>query len=213
MALRRLIPPDFRHSPKEPSMNAIATRLSKTLVAGMAAAALFTATAALAAPINYVTSLSGPNESPPNASTGTGTATLVVDTATHLWTLHVQFSGLVGNTTMSHTHAPTAVAGTGTASVATTTPTYAGFPLGVTAGTYDNIFDMTQSSSYNPSYVTANGGNTASAEAALAAAIAAGKTYLNIHTQFVPSGEIRGFWTAAVPVRSSSWGAIRNLYR
>jgi len=195
-------------------MNAIATRLShtRTLVAVMAAAALFAATSAHAAPINYVTSLSGPNESPPNASPGTGSATLVVDTATHLWTLHVDFTGLLGTTSASHTHAPTAVAGTGTASVATTTPTYAGFPLGVTSGTYDNVFDMTQSTSYNPSYVTANGGTTASAEAALAAAIAAGKAYLNIHSSVVSGGEIRGFWTAAVPVQNTSWGAIRNLY-
>jgi len=196
-------------------MNAIATRLSSTraLVAVLAAAALFTATATYAAPVNYVTSLSGPNESPPNASPGTGNASLIVDTATHLWTLHVSFSGLLGTTTASHTHAPTAVAGAGTASVATTTPTYAGFPLGVTSGTYDNVFDMTLASSYNPSYVSGNGGTTASAEAALAAQIAAGKAYLNIHSQTVPGGEIRGFWTAAVPVLSKSWGAIRNLYR
>ena len=60
-------------------MHAIATRFMNTraLVAVLAAAALFTATAANAAPINYVTSLSGANESPPNASPGTGTATLV----------------------------------------------------------------------------------------------------------------------------------------
>jgi len=195
-------------------MNAIATRLSKTraLLAVMAAAALFSATAVHAAPINYVTSLSGPNESPPNASPGTGSATLIVDTATHLWTMHVDFTGLLGTTTASHTHAPTAVAGTGTAGVATTTPYFAGFPIGVTSGTYDNTFDMTLATSYNGSYVTANGGTTASAEIALANAIAAGKAYLNIHTSVVSAGEIRGFWTAAVPAQSKSWGAIRNLY-
>jgi len=196
-------------------MNAIATRLSntRTLVAVLAAASLFAATAALAAPVNYVTSLSGPNESPANASPGTGTATLIVDTATHLWTMHVSFTGLLGPTTASHTHSPTVNPGTLTASVATTTPYYAGFPIGVTSGTYDNVFDMTLASSYNPSYVTGNGGTTASAEIALASQIAAGKAYLNIHSQSVPSGEIRGFWTAAVPVLSKSWGAIRDLYR
>lgn len=196
-------------------MNAIATRLSNTraLVAVMAAAALFTATAVHAAPINYVTTLSGPNESPPNASPGTGNATLIVDTVTHQWTMHVDFTGLLGNTTASHTHAPTTVAGTGTASVATTTPAFVGFPIGVTSGTYDHVLDMSLTSSFNAPYVTANGGTAASAEAALAAAIAAGKAYLNIHTTVVGGGEIRGFWTAAVPVKSSSWGAIRNLYR
>jgi len=196
-------------------MNAIATRPSHTraLVAVMAAAALFAATAAHAAPINYVTSLSGPNESPPNASPGTGSATLVVDTDTHIWTMHVSFTGLLGTTSASHTHAPTANPGVLTAGVATTTPTYPGFPLGVTAGVYDLVADMTLASSYNPAFVTANGGTTASAEAALAAAIAAGKAYLNIHTSVVSGGEIRGFWTAAVPVQNTSWGAIRNFYR
>jgi hypothetical protein len=196
-------------------MNAIATRPSniRALVAVMAAAALFTATAAHTAPITYVTAMSGANESPPNASPGTGTATLIVDTTSHQWTMHVDFTGLLGNTSAAHTHAPTTVAGTGTAGVATTTPYFAGFPIGVTSGTYDNTFDMTQASSFNASFITANGGTTASAEIALANAIAAGKAYLNIHSSVVPSGEIRGFWTAAVTVQDKSWGAIRNLYR
>jgi hypothetical protein len=77
--------------------------------------------------------------------------------------------------------------------VATTTPTFANFPLGVTSGTYDNTLDLTASSSYNPSYISANGGTTASAEAALTSAIAADKSYLNIHTSTFGGGEIRGF--------------------
>ena len=196
-------------------MHAIATRFMNTraLVAVMAAAALFTATAASAAPINYVTSLSGANEAPPNPSLGTGTATLTVDTATHLWTIHVEFSGLSGTTTAAHTHAATAVAGAGTAGVATSTPTYTGFPGGVTSGTYDRVFDMTLASSFNPSYITAHGGTTTQAELDLAQAIAEGKAYLNLHTNVVPGGEIRGFWTAPVPVSNTSWGTIRNLYR
>lgn len=52
---------------------------------------------------------------------------------------------------------------------------------------------MTLASSYNPSFVTAQGGTTSSAEADLAAGIAAGKAYLNIHTSLFPGGEIRGF--------------------
>lgn len=188
-------------------MNAIATRFLTAF------AVLALATAANAAPIQYAATLSGPNESPPNASPGIGSATLEVDTATHLWTMHVSFSGLLGNTTASHTHAPTANPGVLTAGVATTTPYFAGFPIGVTSGTYDNTFDMTLSSSYNSTFITNNGGTTASAELALAQAIADGKAYLNIHTQAVGSGEIRGFWFAGVPAGSTSWGKIRNLYR
>jgi hypothetical protein len=48
-------------------------------------------------------------------------------------------------------------------------------------------------SSWNPAYVTANGGTTAGAESAFAAAAAADEAYLNIHTTVVPGGEIRGF--------------------
>jgi hypothetical protein len=77
--------------------------------------------------------------------------------------------------------------------VATTVPSFPGFPLGVTSGTFDNTFDLTMASSYNPAFITANGGTPASAEAALAASLAAGTAYLNIHTTVVPGGEIRGF--------------------
>lgn len=63
------------------------------------------------------------------------------------------FSGLLGNTTASHIHAATAVAGVGTAGVATQTPSFSGFPLGVKAGAMDTTFDMTLASSFNASYI------------------------------------------------------------
>ena len=189
-------------------MNATATRFLLATVAALALAV----SSASAAVIHYQTSLSGPNEG--NASPGTGTATLDIDTVTHLWTYHVDFQGLTGTTTASHTHAATATAGTGTAGVATTTPSYTGFPLGVTAGTWDHTFDMTLTSSYNPSYISAHGGTTAQAEADLAQAIADGKAYLNIHSSTFGGGEIRGFWAPVpVPAIPTSWGQIRDLYR
>jgi hypothetical protein len=66
----------------------------------------------------------------------------------------------------------------------------------VTSGTYDNTLNLTLASSYNPAFVTANGGTPASAEAALLAGIAAGEAYLNIHSTTFPGGEIRGFLIA-----------------
>jgi CHRD domain/PEP-CTERM motif len=149
--------------------------------------------------IVFTESLSGPQESPPNASPGTGFATITLNTGANSLHVVVSFSGLLGTTTASHIHCCTALPGTGTAMVATTTPTFAGFPLGVTSGSYDNVLDLMMTSSYNPAFVTAEGGTVAGAEAALIAGMLAGDTYLNIHTTVVPGGEIRGFLPAAAP--------------
>lgn len=62
----------------------------------------------------------------------------------------------------------------------------------------DQTFDMTLASTWNAAYVTANGGTPASAAAAFMTAVDTGRAYFNIHTSFVGSGEIRGFW-APVP--------------
>lgn len=153
---------------------------------------------ARAAILQYEALLSGPAESPPNASPGTGLATLDWDTVANTYKLDVTFSGLTGTTTASHIHAPTPDPGTKTAGVATTLPSFPGFPLGVTAGAYNNTFDLLLASTYNPAFVTANGGTPASAAAALLAAIQQGKAYLNIHSSTFPGGEIRGFF-APVP--------------
>ncbi|MEP7085486.1 MAG: CHRD domain-containing protein, partial [Betaproteobacteria bacterium] len=134
-----------------------------------------------------------PAESPANASPGTGDTIVTYDAVTQLLTISVNFTGLQGTTTASHIHCCTAVANAGTAGVATQTPTFVGFPLGVTAGTYSNTFDLTQAASWNPAFITANGGTPATAEAAFAAGLLANKTYLNIHTTTFPSGEIRSF--------------------
>jgi len=166
--------------------------------------ALVSASPAFAALITYTATLDGPSESPVNASPGTGSASVDIDTVLNTMRVQASFSGLLGNTTASHIHAPTAVAGTGTAGIATTTPTFTGFPLGVTAGSYDHLFDLTLVSSYNPSFITAHGGTVASAEIDLLAYLADGKAYFNIHTNVFPGGEIRGFLTStSVPEPST----------
>lgn len=132
-----------------------------------------------------------------SGSPGTGFATVVIDDTANTMKVDVTFSGLVAGTTASHIHCCTTFAGTGTAGVATAVPTFTGFPSGVTSGTYDHTFDLTLLSSYNPTFVTNHGGTTATAEAALLAAMAADRTYLNIHTTTFPGGEISGFLTPA----------------
>jgi hypothetical protein len=166
------------------------------LVTLMGSAVLWSATSVTpvhAAPITYTAVLNGASESPPNASAGTGSATVDFDEVAHTMRVRVTFSGLSGNTTAAHVHAATAVAGIGTAGVATQTPTFAGFPSGVTSGTYDLTFDTSQASSWNAAFITAHGGTVAGAEAFFAASLAAGTAYLNVHSTVFPGGEIRGF--------------------
>jgi hypothetical protein len=182
-------------------------------VAMIATLALGCAATVQAAVTSYGAFLSGPAEFPPNASPGTGFAQVDIDPIAHTMRVRADFTGLTGTTTASHIHAATTLPGTGTAGVATTTPTFAGFPLGVTSGSYDNTLDMTLASSYNPAYVTAHGGTTAQAEADLFAAIASGQAYLNIHSSTFGGGEIRGFLVPlATPAKPTSWGRLRALY-
>ena len=148
---------------------------------------------AQASPIVYQADLDGPSESPPIASPGTGFATVTIDTLAHTLRVEATFSGLLGATTAAHIHCCTVDPGILTAGVATQTPSFLGFPLGVTAGTYDHLFDLTDATSFNAPFVTANGGTAAGAEAALAAGLSQGKAYFNIHTSVFGGGEIRGF--------------------
>jgi hypothetical protein len=169
---------------------------------------LSVSTPSLATIISYNATLDGVSSGSP----ATGSALVDYDNIAR--TLHVQanFSGLLGTTTASHIHSPTLVPGTGNAGVATTTPTFPGFPTGVTSGTYNNLLDLTQVSSWNPSYVTAQGGTTAAAEAALASSLAAGTAYFNIHTTSFTGGEIRGFLTPIPEPATLSLLALGMIY-
>src|SRR5206468_10781261 len=159
--------------------------MKKLLLSALTACSVMSAQAAQ---LQYVVALDGPSE--PTTSLGVGSGTVNYDDVAHTLELQVSFSGLTGNTTISHLHAPTPSPFSGTASVATTTPTLFGFPAGVTSGSYSNTLDLTSASSYNPAFVTANGGTTAGAESALAAAMAGGQAYWNIHSTFAGGGEI-----------------------
>lgn len=138
----------------------------------------------------YGGDFSGLNESPPNASPATGTARVTIDDVANTMRVQIDFSGLTAGNTASHIHARPD-SSTANGGVASTTPTFTGFPTGATSGSYDHTFDMTLTSSFNASFVTANGGTAASAWAALRAKMADGLTYANIHTSTYPGGEIR----------------------
>src|SRR5439155_21698500 len=171
-------------------------RFSLVLVA--IAGLMLPATATHATPIMFSVNLTGTLEVPPSGSPATGTAEIVIDLATNTMEVDVTFSGLVAGTTASHIHCCLAVPfKTGVnAMVATSVPTFTGFPLGVTSGTYSHVFDLTLASTYNPAFIASTFDPThdvAGAEAALVAGIEAGESYLNIHTTAFPGGEIRGF--------------------
>ena len=172
--------------------------MKKTLLA-LGIALTFSSQAAID---TYDAVLSGPNESPANNSPGTGYALVTYDDVASTLRIQVLFGRLQGATTIAHIHAATALPFEGTASPATVVPTFPGFPAGVTFGSYDGTLDLTSLSSYNASFVAANGGTAETAEAALIQAFNDGKAYLNIHTSLFSGGEIRGF-LSPVPEPSS----------
>jgi CHRD domain/PEP-CTERM motif len=173
-----------------------------TLLLALIAALILPAYPTYAMPIEFVANLRGVNEIPSNNSLGTGQATVLLDPTAETIQVNVTFSDLASNTTMAHIHCclpfPEDLVNIG---VATTVPAFPGFPLGVTAGTYSSVvLSLMDSGSYNPAFVTAQGG-IGGAEAALVAGIENQETYLNIHTTVFPGGEIRGF---LVPVPEPS---------
>jgi hypothetical protein len=161
--------------------------------------AAFTALAGVAKadPLVFTATMNGANERPnSNNSPGTGFAIVSIDG--NIMTINATFSGLVpltstgapSGTTAAHIHccAPT----TGAAGVATALPSFPGFPLGVTSGTYTNTFDLTLASTYNTNFINLNGGTVEGARLAFLNGLLTGNTYFNIHSNAFPGGEIRG---------------------
>lgn len=166
------------------------------------------ASPALAAPIVFAGNLSGPAEEPPNASPGTGTAAVTIDPEAHTMRVEAAFADLLAVTTAAHIHVINGPGDLNLADtvgpVATAVPFFPGFPIGVTAGDYDQTFDTLAAGTYNPSFITNSGGTTALAEAELFEALFEGRAYFNIHSIQFPGGEIRGFLAQQVPAPASA---------
>jgi len=141
--------------------------------------------------------LSGANESPVVLTPATGFAQVTLDTVAQTLHIVLSFSGLTSNTTAAHIHCCVPLGGN--AGVATTVPAFPGFPLGVTSGTYDGVLNLASAASYNPAFITANGGSVAQAEAVFIAGLLSNQTYLNTHTVNFPGGEIRAFLRVPEP--------------
>ena len=169
---------------------------------GLLVTVLMFSAVARADQVAFTATLTGSQEVPPSGSAGIGSALVTLDTVTNLLTVNVSFAGLGSPTIASHIHCCTPPGAN--AMVATAVPTFPGFPLGVTTGTYLMSFDLTVASTYNPAFITAHGGTVAGAMAAFIAGLNSGQTYLNIHTSQFPGGEIRGqLQSAAVPEPAS----------
>ncbi len=136
------------------------TSSQKTLLALMAALALSGAAQAAV----FVATLEGTQEVPPNASPGTGSATLLVNDATLAFTLTGSYSGLTAPATAAHIHAPA--------------------PPGVNAGV---IVPLTHTGG---TAGTLSGAGTLTA--VQFGWIQDGLAYVNVHNSQFPGGEIRG---------------------
>jgi CHRD domain-containing protein/PEP-CTERM motif-containing protein len=157
-------------------------------------ASLALATPALAVPITYGAVLLGANEVPAVNTPGFGTAFVTIDVQAHTLEINATFQDLIGLTSASHVHC---CQPNGTnAAVATMTPSFLGFPLGVQAGSYSFVFNTLDPATWNAPFLNGLGGGTAAgAETAFANGLAAGMAYYNIHTAAplgFPGGEIRG---------------------
>jgi hypothetical protein len=162
-----------------------------------------------AAVLVYRADLTGSAESPTVTTPGNGKVRLSVDTDARTMQIDATFADLIGTTTAAHIHGPTALPGEENAGVMTQTPSFFLFPADVTAGSFSQFLDMTQAVTWNPAFVTAQGG-IAAAEAAFLGALADGKAYFNIHTTEFVSGEIRGF-LAPVPLPAGAVLVLTGL--
>lgn len=112
--------------------------------------------------ITFKATLTGAAEVPSNASTGTGSSTLVFNNNTKIFTVTTTYSGLSGTATASHIHK-------GAVGVA-----------GAVIFPFTNV-------TVSPIVYT-----SAALDATQEADLKAGLYYVNVHTALYPGGEIRG---------------------
>lgn len=140
----------------------------------------------------YTADLTGADEFPANLSAAIGHAVITIDFDLLTMRVATTFSDLEGTAIAAHIHGPTVEPDEGIADVMTQVPTLVDFPTGVTSGSYDHMFDLTEAATYNPAFITASS-SVSEAMNALFLALHDGKAYLNIHTTAYNDGEIRGF--------------------
>lgn len=121
----------------------------------------------------FLATYSGNQENPPNPSPAIGTIAGIYNDATNTLHYMIVFGGLSSGTTAAHFHGPAAPGVNAPVVIA-----HAGFPVGVTAGTYTATEVLTDEQETQ---------------------LMAGLWYSNIHTTLLPAGEIRAQIVLGVP--------------
>jgi hypothetical protein len=178
--------------------------LAVTLLAG--------ASAAQGAVITYATTFAP--EAP--GATGSGSAIITYDDVTHVLRYVGSFTGLSGGATQAHFHCCTTAPFAGTTGIAVDSPSLVGFPVtppggpNVTAGSFDAFLDLDDRDSFNATFLTASGVGPADPTDLAITRFINGindhKTYMNIHTNRFPGGEIRGFLVVPEPASMALLG-------
>src|SRR6266480_3636533 len=118
---------------------------------------------------NFTVTLSGGQEVPSNASTGSGNGTLTLDTTANTLTFNnIPWSGLSADSTLSHIHGP-AASGVNASVLYNLTPTYTQVGPGIRSGAFTGTLPL----------VAGTGGFTIAQQIAQ---LEGSLWYLNIHS-------------------------------
>ena len=158
---------------------------------------------AMAAPVlaqtTYTTVMTGGEEVPPVVTTGTGTATVVLNAAQTEISITCSFQNLIGTYTLSHIHGPAAPGVNAGVRFG-----FVGPPNGTAPWVYANAMHDGTITNFVVAGVTA----------ADVTNLNNGLMYVNIHSTFRPGGELRGQLAAVpVPTQKTTWNRVKSLYR
>lgn len=169
------------------------------MIRNLSLAVLLCGAAVPAAAATYSTTLSGANETLPNASPATGFGTLYLTPDQNTIFVNLSWTGLTAPAAAGHVHC--------CAAQGANAPVAIGFsPAALITGSLSASYDLTLLATYSGGFLAANGGTAASARSAFLTGLGNGLAYYNIHNANFPGGEIRG-QLAAVP-EPASWALM-----
>lgn len=151
----------------------------------------------------YRATLSGPAEAPPNDSDAFGFLEITLDRVNASLALRLRFEDLSSPATAAHLHCCTPQALLGSAPPATLLPSLPNFSG--QEGWYTTVLNLNDAATYNPAFVSANGGSVSGARDSLLAGMDLNQAYFNVHTEDYPNGEMRGFIVMKPVPEPAAW--------